>query len=317
MKYNLFLFALFSTHLLFGQCFTDWSTKVSVTINNSQNLDTLIDFTVLVELDTETLIKEGKMASDGSGIRFSDLSCEILPHYLESGINTDKTKLWVKIPSIPAKESINIWMAYGNSSALDSSSGTDTFPFFDDFITPPINFSSCGDPTVEMNQQKLDISWSSAGVVSIISNKSFPVSEIYTAEMKVDSTNSSYPAIAWYSQKEGTGYSLYANNDYAGIGKSNTSSSSEFCYPIDFASSTSPATSSDGIWGLTWIQDEAIVGTFPTVQYPINSIDGTYKRTDDLVLCAGTVGNGPGILILDWIRARKYTNPVPVVTISD
>ncbi len=316
LKPFLLFIVLSSSQTLLAQCFPEWSHKSTVTINNTLNKDTLTDYNVLVTLNTRLLIKFKEMKKDAGDIRFSDLSCNVLPHYIESGVNTATTKIWVKVPEIPANESIDIWLAYGNPAALNSSNGANTFPFFDDFNIPPINFSSCGDPALNMQKGKLTMSWSSAGLVSIISQTTFPASEVYTGEMKVASTNSSYPAIGWYSTKDGTGYSLFANNNYAAIGKSNTSTGSQYCYPIDFASNNAEASNSRGIWSITWITTQAIVGEFPTIQSPIYSIDGTYKHDHELVLVAGTVGNGPGELALDWVRARKYTNPEPVVSIT-
>jgi len=50
-----------------------------------------------------------------------------LPHWLES----DK-RAWVKVPSVPAGNSL-IYMYYGNASAASASNGTAAFVFFDDF----------------------------------------------------------------------------------------------------------------------------------------------------------------------------------------
>ena len=43
------------------------------------------------------------------------------------------TRLWVKVPNIPASGQADIWVYYGNDEASDESDGANTFIFFDDF----------------------------------------------------------------------------------------------------------------------------------------------------------------------------------------
>ncbi len=96
---------------------------------------TLVDFQVSLTVDTRSLVTAGKMNSDGSDIRFYD-SDDItsLPYWIESGMNTTTTKIWVRVPSIAAPSS-KIYMYYGLSSAGAVTSGSMTFDFFDDFDT--------------------------------------------------------------------------------------------------------------------------------------------------------------------------------------
>ncbi|MEM0476126.1 MAG: DUF2341 domain-containing protein, partial [Candidatus Aenigmatarchaeota archaeon] len=53
----------------------------------------------------------------------------------ESGCNSANTKIWVKVPSIPANSNKTIYLYYGNPSATSMSNGDNTFIFFDDFRT--------------------------------------------------------------------------------------------------------------------------------------------------------------------------------------
>src|SRR3990172_2830495 len=57
-----------------------------------------------------------------------------LPYWIESGVNTTTTSIWVKVDSISASPATTaIYMYYGNSSAVASSNGDNTFIFFNDF----------------------------------------------------------------------------------------------------------------------------------------------------------------------------------------
>jgi hypothetical protein len=113
-----------------------WRYRKSVTISNSTSA--LTDYQVSVTLDTVALISAGKMQSDCDDIRFTDTDgVTNLNYWLESGCNTTSTKIWVKVPSIPASSTKTIYVYYGNPSATSASNGSATFIFFDDFSTDP------------------------------------------------------------------------------------------------------------------------------------------------------------------------------------
>ncbi|MEM5766432.1 MAG: DUF2341 domain-containing protein [Candidatus Aenigmatarchaeota archaeon] len=140
MQHKFILFILFSL-LFFLSSFYDvkagldgWQYSRNITINNTQNSNSLTDYQVLVTLDTQSLISAGKMKSDCGDIRFldSDDSTE-LNYWIESGCNSANTKIWVKVPSIPASSTKTIYLYYGNLSASSTSDGEKTFEFFDDF----------------------------------------------------------------------------------------------------------------------------------------------------------------------------------------
>ncbi len=111
-----------------------WTYRRSITINNSSNSNTLTDYQVLITLDTQSLISAGKMRSDGGDIRFTDSDGSTqLNYWIESGINTTSTRIWVKVPSIPASSTKTIYVYYGNPSATSVSNGKATFVVYDDF----------------------------------------------------------------------------------------------------------------------------------------------------------------------------------------
>jgi len=109
-----------------------WGYRRKITITNSTS--SLTDYQVLVTLDTASLISGGKMRSDCGDIRFTDSDgSTLLSYWLESGCNSTSTKLWVKVPSIPASSTKAIYLYYGNPSATSKSNGFQTFIRFDDF----------------------------------------------------------------------------------------------------------------------------------------------------------------------------------------
>ncbi len=113
---------------------TNWNYRKPITISNTGSI--LSNYQVSVTVDTSSLITATKMRSDCGDIRFTDNDgSSLLYYWIESGINTASTKIWVKITSVPAGTK-TIYMYYGNATPPSDgygSSGDNTFVFFDDF----------------------------------------------------------------------------------------------------------------------------------------------------------------------------------------
>ena len=113
---------------------SSWQHRRSITIDNTQNSNDLTDYQVLVTIDTASLISAGKMRSDCGDIRFTDSDdLTQLNYWIESGCNSDNTKIWVKVPFIPANSNKTIYIYYGNPNATSMSNIQNTFYFADDF----------------------------------------------------------------------------------------------------------------------------------------------------------------------------------------
>jgi len=137
-----FVFVLFLFNFLFFShsqvkaqgWLSGWAYRKPITIDNTANSNNLTDYQVLVTLDTQSLISAGKMQSDCRDIRFADSDgTTLISYWIESGCNTASTKIWVKVPLIPASSNKTIYLYYGNSTAFSASNGNTTFVFFDDF----------------------------------------------------------------------------------------------------------------------------------------------------------------------------------------
>jgi hypothetical protein len=110
-----------------------WDYRREITIDNTGNAQALADHAVPIMLDTASLIAAGKMNEHGGDIRFLDEG-EELDFWVESGMNTASTRIWIEIPSVDASASKQITMYYGNPDrTVPQSDGGKTFPVFDDF----------------------------------------------------------------------------------------------------------------------------------------------------------------------------------------
>ena len=104
----------------------------------------LINFPVLIILDTLSLISQGKMRADCGDLRFTNTSeanpslwKKLYPYWIESGCNTSETKIWVNIDELPSLSTKQIYLHYGNLSLPPMSNATATISFYDDFSSDP------------------------------------------------------------------------------------------------------------------------------------------------------------------------------------
>ena len=112
---------------------TGWNYRKPITISNSGS--SLTDYQTSITIDTASLVTAGKLLSNCNDIRFtSSDGSTLLSYWIESGINSPATKIWVKIPSI-ANGNNTIYIYYNNLLAAAVSNGRDTFVVFDDFAT--------------------------------------------------------------------------------------------------------------------------------------------------------------------------------------
>ncbi|MCX8174478.1 MAG: DUF2341 domain-containing protein, partial [Thermoplasmata archaeon] len=116
-----------------------WSYYSPVWIDNRNNPETLWNYTLNLTLDTASLIAQGKMRPDCGDLRFTDTNGSPIAHWIERGINTTTTLIWVKVPQIPGSSITTIYMLYGNSSAQSVANASQTFLFYDDFEAGNLN----------------------------------------------------------------------------------------------------------------------------------------------------------------------------------
>lgn len=105
----------------------NYNYVIPITVTDSGGLSQT-NFPFRLKINTAALISAGHMQSNGEDIRFTD-SCGsvIYPHYVLNNINDTNTLIWVRIPSLPASSSLKLLMFFGNPSANDTSSFSNTF----------------------------------------------------------------------------------------------------------------------------------------------------------------------------------------------
>ena len=122
-----------------------WSNQKAFVIDNSINPSALVNYQVLIDLNTTTLIGAGDMNANGSDIRVSGLCDNSNPlDFWFDDINTANTKVWVKIPTIAANSTDTIYLHYGNPTAISTANGANVFSFFEDFESPLTGWTFSG-----------------------------------------------------------------------------------------------------------------------------------------------------------------------------
>ncbi|MDP1802070.1 MAG: DUF2341 domain-containing protein [Bacteroidota bacterium] len=99
-------------------------------INVQENSNTLItNYQIKLTINTQALISATQMNANGDDIRFGKTctGSTLFNYWIESGINTTTTTIWVKIDTLQANATKTIYMFYGNSSATAVSAVMGTF----------------------------------------------------------------------------------------------------------------------------------------------------------------------------------------------
>jgi hypothetical protein len=103
---------------------TSFSHRMKLTFDNSSQTQDLINFPVLVKLNSSR-ISYSYTQDNGQDIRFVDSDDTILSHEIELWDEGGNSWVWMKVPQIDGGSSEDyIWMYYGNQSASDGQNGT-------------------------------------------------------------------------------------------------------------------------------------------------------------------------------------------------
>lgn len=294
-----------------------WSYKRTITINNTSNATTLTNYQISFTMDTQSLISTGKMLSDGGDIRIFDSdNTTSLNYWIESGINTTVTTIWVKAPSITANSTKTIYLYYGNASATSQSNGDSTFLFFDDFTGT----------TLDTNKWTLFIHdpGASYDITSSVLHFYDPNNNDYDILITSTTTFSSATKIIALQKKNG-----YGSTDITFLG----SSSSGEGYRWDTNDCPGGYWSYDGSTGCgvavggnyfdnifhRVILIQTLSAVFVTVDgVALGGLAHTLTPPYKIILQNWTPSwkSGDGNSYWDYIAVANYTSPDPVVTVG-
>jgi hypothetical protein len=120
------LFVLFIGKLIAQPAGWNYTLPIVVT----ENSGTLVtDYQARLTVNTQALINAGQMLSNGDDIRFGKdcAGSSLYNYWIESGINTSATVIWIKIDTLYPSATRTIYMFYGNALASSNSAVNGTF----------------------------------------------------------------------------------------------------------------------------------------------------------------------------------------------
>lgn len=111
---------------------SSWEYRVPIDVINQINYS-IETYKLAIYFDTQSLISAEKMQSDCDDIRLTYYNTmtneeKEVPYYLESGCNTNTTKIWSTIPYLPPSSNTTMYFYYGNPSATMGSDEKKTCP---------------------------------------------------------------------------------------------------------------------------------------------------------------------------------------------
>jgi len=210
-----------NTNLLFG-----FKYRRAITVSNLGSA--LTNYTVLVTLDTATLVSAGKLKSDCSDLRFGDAETGAIygyPYWIEPGTcNTASTGVWVKVTTIPAG-SKTIYAFYGNPTAPSASNGDKVFLLFDDFDTAnaakfTYGAAYCGYGAISYSVSGSNLTVWSDGTGRILSQRAYNVTagENVTVVTKFNASAASSWSQNYFVQLDACDQNRYGWQDNTALG---------------------------------------------------------------------------------------------------
>lgn len=260
------------------------------------------------------------IATDCNDLRFVDSDGTTpLPYWLESGCNTARTRLTVKIPSIP-NGSKQISLLYGNPAAAAKSDGINTFQFFEDFKGSTVDLTKWtitgGDAVDSMTNTGMSISGGflhggQSGVFN--SRATFASGQSLQAKVKINSLsqyNTPAPILSLY--QDTSHYSAWTGYSNGFLRFSNYNSTNQ-----DSPAPTAPAAITDNLIYTLAMNDNGTVipqiyDVEPNVMANYFAPAAQSASYTSAVIRFGGNASYPFNFDWDWIRVRKTSSTVNV-----
>lgn len=202
----------------------NWRYRKCYEIQNSST-NVINEYPVSIEIDTENLINQNKMISDGSDIRFVDENSDQLDHYTQSSsINTDRSIIWVKADNIAASSSYYFCMYYGYVPYLNNSVPANV----------PANLSSKDAVFTYTNQEELYIALNE----NVVGSESYLSSYVSNNDISLEAQSPTLSQYETYTYSDATSASItqdYKLNTSKAISSANSDETTEGLVPLSLA----------------------------------------------------------------------------------
>ena len=84
-----------------GRAKAQYLYNMPITVTNNVN-STVVGWQLAIYVNTATPVAANQMKADGRDIRFSKdcIGTQLLDYFIDSGMNTSKTKIWVRMDTL-------------------------------------------------------------------------------------------------------------------------------------------------------------------------------------------------------------------------
>jgi len=291
-----------------------WAFRTPITVTE-QSGNALTDYSVVVTLDTQAMIGAGTLEASGADLRFVDDLGTLLGHWIESGLDTPTTTVWVRVPSVPASGTATIWAYHGNPGAADVSSRADAMLWWDDFSSNSIaDYESQG-----LNGHGNE-TWAISGGYAYNANDIYSYASLLVSGIDVDTdflvetaaTSDDNDGLGLVVNVDDSGSSYYSAQTWDGLG-----SRSGIGRSITEGDVTAPANVTIAVGSTHTYQARSHAGTLTM------ALDGTdiVSYSDPNPLTGGRLGmlstlNNPAGYF-DWLLVRRWVDPEPSAAPGD
>lgn len=317
-----FIFVAFSLNAISqNSCMPFWNNSQTIVLTNP-NASILTNYQVKLTINTQSLISATQMNINGNDIRFADGSCTSMPYYIEAGINTATTAIWVKVPSIPASGTVAVTMYFNNPTATAQSNGDMVFEFFDDFSGASLNttkWSVQGTPSI------LSLA---AGKVTFAGNSNweyFKTVTTFTSKLTVETnykmTGVSAAPVIGYGGTDNRFTFRMGNNPNLGTTFDPDVSGGNAFYDMNYPGITSPS----GVFNDVKFVSEIITNTINisnfcnvTQSSCNNSLTPLTSTTGTSYFLGFSSYDNAYVVDVDIIKVRKFatSEPTPVIGLT-
>jgi len=320
-----------------------WQYRKRIDVSNS-NGSSLTSFQIRFTLDTAALITGNKLKSNCEDLRITDHQGKEIPFWIEEnnpGCNNAATKIWTKMPEIPAAGG-SIYLYYGNASASQSSNhdGNAVFEFFDDFNGTDLNtgkwstdiLGAGGEVTQtngEVTLNPLDNTISSANIrsiptftngITIATRRKFAGTENYIdlslgsgTPVAWNGDQSSWwhtslrSGYTWWYQGTGTSDTRFFRVPSSGAGSVLGTSQTKNVFDTQYSVQHMTYTSSGD---LLWLLEETLQHSATDTNF-LSAAKNIYVSQGEYTSGAG------GDSIMDWLTVRKHATSSPTTTLAN
>ncbi len=282
-----------------------WSYRVPITVTAGGS-GMPENYQVRVVLDTASLISAGKLENDAGDLRFTrGDGTTYLSHWIENGLNTPRTVIWVRDPdALTANASHTIYACYGNPGATGTSDGNATFLLFDGFSGTSLDATKWTVGTGSASVANGIVSIGASGArAQVYSNESWGAGVAVRFRALVPSGDDSQNG--W-----GDGWELSDAGDKVatmGIG-------SGIWYIRVNGGTTSAAGPAGGVWRtyeLRWLANNTALYGDDTLY--VTNTNATPTGTYPLRHGINTTG---ATIQIDWTATRELVSPEPTASVG-